>query len=166
MIEVALNGVIFRSQQLRRPRRNQSRNPRRSAKPLRRPPLQRWRPQLQSLLLLHQLEVITSLIQLNIISADNLTTAQEDAVTAISAMGYPRDQVRFSFQEIDLLQVIAALRAAFFNSDRAVEYLLSGIPEGAGLEDPANLEDAIETEEGEPGGLLAFLFFSSGMFRG
>ncbi|KJH49339.1 putative UV excision repair protein Rad23 [Dictyocaulus viviparus] len=45
------------------------------------------------------------------------TTDQMSSIDAIQAMGYPRDQV------------IAALRAAFWNPDRAVEYLLNGIPD-------------------------------------
>ncbi|KAK6734683.1 hypothetical protein RB195_018084 [Necator americanus] len=47
----------------------------------------------------------------------SFTSDQESAITAIQAMGYPRDQV------------VAALRAAFWNPDRAVEYLLNGIPD-------------------------------------
>ncbi|KXJ94298.1 XPC-binding domain-domain-containing protein [Microdochium bolleyi] len=44
--------------------------------------------------------------------------AREGAITEMLAMGFERSQID------------AALRAAFFNVDRAVEYLLTGIPEG------------------------------------
>uniref|UniRef100_A0A7I4Y6H4 UV excision repair protein RAD23 n=1 Tax=Haemonchus contortus TaxID=6289 RepID=A0A7I4Y6H4_HAECO len=63
------------------------------------------------------------------------TADQESSIEAISAMGYPRDQV------------IAALRAAYWNPDRAVEYLLTGIPD----DEQMPIEVGGEEEESEGG---------------
>merc|ERR1719436_969328 len=48
----------------------------------------------------------------------------EEAITGLMGMGFPRDQC------------VAALRAAYNNPDRAVEYLLNGIPQGVGAAAP------------------------------
>lgn len=53
-------------------------------------------------------------------NADLLTgSAFETAVKNITDMGYPRDEV------------LAAMKASYNNADRAVEYLLNGIPEAS-----------------------------------
>ncbi|CAJ0606909.1 unnamed protein product [Cylicocyclus nassatus] len=68
-------------------------------------------------------------------AARSFTPDQQSAIDAIQAMGYPHDQV------------VAALRAAFWNADRAVEYLLNGIPD----EEQIPIEVGGEEEESEQG---------------
>jgi len=52
-------------------------------------------------------------------SSDQKVLMKESDVATLKEMGFPEDQVR------------AALNAAFGNTDRAVEYLMTGIPAGA-----------------------------------
>ncbi|CAD5216443.1 unnamed protein product [Bursaphelenchus xylophilus] len=74
-----------------------------------------------------------------------LTPDQEEQVSTLVAMGYARDDA------------VKALRAAFFNADRAVEYLCTGIPDG--IDDaPSHALDEPIAEQDEPqGDALAFL---------
>lgn len=74
--------------------------------------------------------------------SSDLTAEQNSQIDAISGMGYPREQV------------VAALQAAYWNSDRAVEYLLTGIPDEQQLaagefQAGAEAEHMEGSEEGE-----------------
>lgn len=55
-----------------------------------------------------------------------LGAQRENAIANMESMGFPRDEIN------------RAMRAAFFNPDRAVEYLLTGIPENVQQEQQAN----------------------------
>lgn len=54
-------------------------------------------------------------------SAPTFSAEQTKIIDDIMTMGYPREEV------------IRACQAAFFNADRAVEFLCTGIPEGLSL---------------------------------
>ncbi|KAI6196744.1 hypothetical protein M3Y94_01145100 [Aphelenchoides besseyi] len=76
----------------------------------------------------------------------SLPAEYEETCNSICGMGYPR------------VEVIRALRAAFFNADRAVEYLCNGIPETMPDNVAEQAGNDAEMSEGEgEGGALAFL---------
>ncbi|CAI4217587.1 unnamed protein product [Parascedosporium putredinis] len=71
-------------------------------------------------------------------SALTLGVDREAAIANLEAMGFERSQVE------------AAMRAAYFNPDRAVEYLLNGIPEGLAQERRAPAAPAASAPAAEP----------------
>lgn len=76
-------------------------------------------------------------------AASNLVAGSqmEGTITQLCDMGFPREEVE------------KALRAAFNNPDRAVEYLMNGIPEGIMAEDaPAGAPPADDSPAGGGGG--------------
>lgn len=66
----------------------------------------------------------------------------EEMVTNIEAMGYPR------------VEVERALRASYNNPERAVEYLVQGIPEQEAADASGNESSADESSGGNPLGFL------------
>jgi len=72
-------------------------------------------------------------------SSTEVPPEYSQTVENIQAMGYPKEEV------------IRALKAAFFNADRAVEYLCTGIPEALNIneEGAAGAEEAGQESGGE-----------------